>query len=202
MKISVNGKPFTPVEAPTTFGRLFELITLELEYCNCTVAKILLDGQEIELPEYEDEFPPKGFLGQEVEIELQNIGELLRTSLDDGARLLSMILEEISSCVEEFHAGRQVEAHQMYAPITQKIQVFIKYIDEVIRFISQLTGDKSFGVHVDQLNNQTLELTKEMLIAQEKQDYVRLVDLLEFEMVSLLDKWNTFLSGIKISSAS
>ncbi len=196
MKVIVNGQLLTTLPGPIPFGELFAQIVAKPEYRTSVVARLSVDELDVEMPDYEQLVPPEGVTGEQITIVMEEVTELLRRTISDGMEFVGLMLEEVGICVELFRSGQAGKANQTLWLVIEKVQMFLQYVQELVRFMEGVVEDHGEVAQIEKLNQRVFDSIKSLLAGQEGQDLVLVADLLEFEMSPLLREWKDFLTGL------
>jgi ADP-heptose:LPS heptosyltransferase len=125
------------------------------------------------------------------EVLQQNIGADFQALSQSGLQRLSEIQQELSSCAFQFRLYQNVKAE----PILGKILNHLTFFDNNgLHHAPQTKVEGAAGQNLRDWNasyDNFREVLQQMLAAFEKQDYVFVADLLEYEIGACLSQWRS-----------
>lgn len=133
---------------------------------------------------------------ESLEIETALAREVAMDFMAQAPVYLGAISQAVSAVAELFRVADERDASEQYIAVLESLQLFLSMLEESRRLL-QL--DLALVVHQEKTAAESLEslsaLIKKLLDAQEKEDWVLLADLLEYDLAPELDNWST-LTGL------
>ena len=120
---------------------------------------------------------------------------MLHRSLEDGATLLDMIRSQCIETADQIRGGLANEAAKNLSGLLDRISLFMDYISEVLRFVESSFEGFEASDNIEEFLSKSVAISKSILASQEKEDYVSLADLLEYELAPHIENWREFITG-------
>lgn len=133
-----------------------------------------------------------------LEIGTKEKKEIVLNFLTNGDELIRILNESAIKISGLFRLSDIQEANKHYMLFLESYQYFFQMIQEGINsllpeFQEIIIEGCAISLKVDALK----KLFNDMISSQEKEDWIMLADLLEYELVPLLKEWNKFLLPLK-----
>lgn len=132
-----------------------------------------------------------------LEVETDDAREVGRHFLNNAQNYLSTIAVSSQKVAELFRTSDEREASEHYLRTLDSLQLFMQVLattrDALDLDFTQTLADGTWPeMHLERL----LALVKEMLAAQEEQDWILLADLLQYDLVEALNQWQEIIPVI------
>jgi len=156
------------------------------------VSNILLDEQNIPFDNEESYFKSEVRNYKKISFVLNTRLDMAFDALDSCNFYVENIINNIAKASEAYRTGNLGYANQVFAEIVEHLDLFTQLMTQVHQIIKVGLGRKmSSGNTFHNLEIHLLSILRTLLPAKEKQDYVMLCDLLEYELVDNLTQWKT-----------
>ncbi len=135
---------------------------------------------------------------EDVAIEIGDISQLARETLDSLDEFISDLTRELMRLSDLFRTGEEQKALEILVQALDGIQVVSFTTQRVIKnlhidFEASLESDKTVNKRLNVLDG----ILTEMFPVQEAQDWVRLADLIEYELVVHLEDRRKLLDEVR-----
>ncbi len=138
-----------------------------------------------------------------LEIETMSTEEVAWHFLIQSGKQLDLLIENARQVAELFRIADENEANEQYASFLESLRLFLQMVNEVQAILNLNLGDISFQDGTVETKIEKLSgLIDQMHQVQEDEDWVRLADLLEYELVPLLAEWKSILVLLKEKKAN
>ncbi len=126
-----------------------------------------------------------------LEIVTEHNSAVLSAMLKETARTTSLMSLGAQGCIDYFRTGEETEGATLYKDLTSVISSFI---ETVFGFYEQysLPNEKNFVEVTEQFS----EIFTEMIEVLEDEDWVLLSDILEYDFIPNLNKWDEILASL------
>ncbi|GEM_PF-206297 len=133
-----------------------------------------------------------------VDFNTSPIKELAIKILSDIPSQIEMIKNGVLQASELYRVADEQEANLNFIKVLNALRSFINFIIQIRRanlvdWDNMLVSDTT----IDTVYERSIKLIDEIIEVQEDEDWVLLADLLEYELLPVLDKWNDFTSKAK-----
>jgi hypothetical protein len=154
------------------------------------ITEVKLDG--VAIPEEKELQLLDSHIGnyQSVECTILSRLDLAFDALNSCSKHIDIINQNISVVVAAYQEGREHEANSNFAQTIELIDLFIQLIarcQETIKKNFQ-EEDETYK-KIQNLEIHLLSILKSLIPAKEKQDFIMLCDLLEYELADNLTQW-------------
>ncbi len=124
--------------------------------------------------------------------------EVVWPFLEAGIGQLDLIIKSAVRVSRLFRIADEAEANDHYADLLHSLRLFMRMVKEAgeslfIDFATILFKDTSVNDRVEKFGH----IIGHMLSIQEKEDWVMLADIIDYELIALLDEWKLILPMIK-----
>jgi len=196
MKILVNGiEKKLSCEGETLGDLLDHILEKEPALGNC-FSNIRLNGKEVMADSSETRQTP---LSQIVTLETEtlSLNQILEKNIANAQGYLQKLIPGIQKASDLFRSGSEQEANKFFINIIDGMDWFSQVVDSIAKAVDfesdTITFDgKSFQDRQDHL----VEMTRQMVEANQNQDWVLLADLLEYEILPYYTDWEEQLPKI------
>jgi dimeric dUTPase (all-alpha-NTP-PPase superfamily) len=196
MKIKVNGKKidYKP-EFPLTWGNFLQKLLQEGNHIQKDhgIIGIKLDGVDSlnVMTEETDKMVPEDI--KLVEIITRDSAAITKEGLEKVVILIESMKEEVASAADLYREGNLKEASSKIARVMEAFKPMVNFVQSV---------GISFSMNFDEIMfNQTtnlrekieafLETLADLVSAQQKKDYGKVADHLEYQLIDDLSDWTT-----------
>lgn len=196
MKILVNGIEKNLACDGKTLGDLLDhILEQEPDLGNC-FGVIRLNDKEVlvDSPETRQTLISKI---ETLETEIFSLNQILEKNIANAQDYLKKLIPGIQKASDLFRSGSEQEANKFFINIIDGMDWFSQVVDSIAKATdfesANITFDeKSFQ---DQQGN-LVELTRQMVEANQNQDWVLIADLLEYEILPYYNSWEEQLPKI------
>lgn len=198
MDIYVNEKPidYKP-KFPLTWGNLFQKLLQEDAYIPSDhgIVKVLLDGADSihVMVEESDKMVPESI--QKMELMTKDSISITRDGFGRAATLVESIKKEVTAAADLYREGNIKDASGKIVNIMEAIQPMINFVNSVGMNFSLNFDEIFYNATTNTTLRQKIETflstLQELVVAQEKKDYVEMADYLEYQLVEDMEDWST-----------
>ena len=196
MKIFVNGieKNFA-CEGKTLGDLLDHILEQEPELGNC-FGKIRVNEKEVRVDSSETRLTPISQI-ETLETEVFSLNQILEKNITNAQNYLKKLIPGIQTASDLFRSGNEQEANKFFINIIDGIEWFSQVVDSIAQATeSELANILIVGESFKSRQDQLVKLTREMVEANQNQDWVLLADLLEYEILPYYSDWGEQLPKI------
>jgi len=198
MDIRVNEQPLEPPSLPDlSIGQLLESIRQTEDGQGRVMVNIELDGRAITLQDPDTDFARPAADFQRLVISSDVPGTLAARVLRETGAHLPLLNQKLTGAVTAIRSGKAPEAAELLSDALP----FVGTVQEVVMRTCLLTGTtpadldfegEAVAAHLEQVTGQLNELRE----ALESRDMVRVADVLEYELVPRIEKWEALLGTL------
>ncbi len=198
MEVLVDGKQFAGDLVGGTLQELLGDLAQKAVGDDATMREVFINGEPFE----EAKQGPADRLGREriqrLEVETIPAREMALHFLTNAENYLAAINQSVARVAELFRVSDEQEASEHYLNTLESIQLFLQMLQEC-RFILKLDFDSPVldGMSGEERLHKLLALIKELLAAQEQQDWVLLADILQYDLTAELKLWEGYMPQLK-----
>ncbi|AZR73894.1 hypothetical protein BBF96_11140 [Anoxybacter fermentans] len=185
MKVFVNGELYKAIRSIEMLHEVLEDLRIECKKEN-KILQLKIDGK------YVNEILP-GQTEEDIdliEIEIRSPVELVIEGLIEGINYLPRLLEGLNESSLSFREGKQNKGIKLFEQSIDGLN-WVNHIlvglDVYILSMDQFQKN-SGNYHEDKAGFE--QIIKELMTAWENEDYVLISDLIEYELIPNLEKWN------------
>jgi hypothetical protein len=139
-----------------------------------------------------EEFPVEGI--EEVEVQTRAVREVALDSLDSSISYGNKIEAALLDTASRLRAGKIQDANEIFADTIDALNVFLYALGAIGKALGE-DGDELFG-----LEEELKPWLDELIEAQLDQDWLRVADFAEFEVVELISEWSRRLRRVQKAS--
>lgn len=124
--------------------------------------------------------------------------ETILQALQGASEACTALAGFILEAANQMRSGEVREGNELLSRVLDDLSVLISFLEDVRRcnmFTETQDGQESMDA-LDQESREMANLLKTALGAQEKEDWVYLADILEYEFSQKLGSWDGLLKGI------
>jgi hypothetical protein len=196
MKILVNGIEKNFACDGKTLGDLLDhILAQEPELGNC-FGSIRLNEQEVLEDSTEVRQTPVSGIDT-LEAEVFSLNQILEKNIANAQDYLNKLIPGIEKASDLFRTGNEQEANKFFINIIDGMEWFSQVMDSVAKATETESTDIKFvGKSFTDRQGKLVNLTRQMVEANENQDWVLLADLLEYEIQPYYCDWEDQLPKI------
>ncbi|MBW7995109.1 MAG: hypothetical protein FVQ81_00775 [Candidatus Glassbacteria bacterium] len=188
MKLLLDGQEMKSAEfGGQTLSELIDGVEKELAP-ERVIVSMLLNGEPLENSE---ERQNTALPVQELDslvINTQQVGALALNTLHTLTQYFPELKSSVAACVETLQSEDESEGHMSLSTLVEGLQMVSSAWHGIARFL-EIEGRKPVDV-IPEMNGFN-GLLADTLRAQQNGDIVQLCDLLEFELVPIIEQWET-----------
>ncbi len=197
MNIFVNGSKvdYTPL-FPLTWGTFFQKLLQSHIPPEHGIVELFVDGVEsIKVMTDQSEHMMPETVG-EVKITTQDSLAITKNGLTKASTLIDSIKKETMNAADFFREGKYQDASGKLASIMEAIKPLINFLHSVGMSFNMNFDEIMFDPNttLSQKIESFLQSFGELVVAQQKKDYVELADYLEYQLVEDMDDWNKIIN--------
>lgn len=203
MEVLVDGKQFAGDLAGGTLQEILGDLAQKAVSDDATMREVFVNGEPFE----ESKQGPADRFGREhiqrLEVETIPAREMAMHFLSNGYTYLAAINQSVGRVAELFRVSDEQEASEHYLNTLESIQLFLQMLQEC-RYILELDFDSPVldGMSGEKRLQMLLSLIKDLLAAQEQQDWVLLADILQYDLSAEIQRWQNYMSQFKEQTLS
>ena len=165
--------------------------------------EVTINGQPYE----EKVFGPATNLQRESiqRLEVQTIAsrEVAMHFMSNSTAYLDTIIGSVERVSELFRVSDEQEANENYLQTLESLQLFLQVLQNVRESLALDFNQAKVGAHTaSQRLDRLSDLVKEMLTAQEQEDWVLLADILQYDLAGELRAWRNLIPLLKEQTLS
>ena len=202
MKITINNVEVQENFKGNTLGEILEQIQKYHVMQGTIMSKVSIDG-ELEEFDFESEKGSETRLRdiseiEKLEVEINSIQEIVARNLNNAEDYLERLIPGIQRAAELFQGENEIEANKFFLKIVDGMEWLSQILDSVIKVLKLDQGQVEFkGKTLPERQAKLVELTKQLLEANQNKDWVLVADLLEYEIGPFYLEWADFLPELK-----
>ncbi len=203
MEVLVDGKEYAGEIAGGTLEDILGELADKAVGDEATMREVRINGEPYE----EAKQGPANRLAREriqrLEVETIPAREMALHFLGNAESYLAAINNSVSRVAELFRVSDEREASEHYLNILESIQLFLQMLQQC-RQILGLDFDSPIleGLSGEQRLQKLLSLIKDLLSAQEQEDWVLLADILQYDLTAELELWQSYMPRFKEQALS
>lgn len=203
MEVLVDGKQYAGDLSGGTLQDILGDLANKAVGDDATMREVRINGEPFE----EAKLGPADRLGREniqrLEIETIPAREMAVHFLSNAHSYLAAINQAVSRVAELFRVSDEQEANEQYLNTLESIQLFLQMLQEC-RKIVNLDFDRPVldGMSGEERLQKLLVLIKDLLAAQEQQDWVLLADILQYDLSAELNLWQGYMQQFREQALS
>lgn len=190
MQLVINGQVRDlDLAVETQFEEIMKEVHRIVHSPGITITRVNLDGKDITGADWDGfERLTAGDIGS-LEVETGAMDELVTETLESLNQFLNQVVKELGRAIELFRVGEELKAIEVYGSTLEGIQL-INYLTPMIHRNLGLNGGSNGGEgSIGEQSTRLEEILVDMLSAQESSDWILLTDLIEYELIPHLEKW-------------
>jgi len=196
MKILVNGIEKNLACDGKTLGDLLDrILENEPQSGNC-FANIRLNEEDVLV----DSTEIRQILISKIETletETLTLNQILEKNIANAEDYLKKLIPGIQKASDLFRSGNEQEANKFLVNIVDGMEWFSQVTDSIAKAVDFQSGDLIFaGKTFQERQDHLVELTRQMVEANQNQDWVLIADLLEYEILPYYTDWEEQLPKI------
>jgi uncharacterized phage infection (PIP) family protein YhgE len=196
MKLLVNGIEKNIVCDGKTLGDVLDhILKQEPELGNC-FGNIRLNEKEVLADSAEVRQTPVSRI-ETLETEVFSLNQILEKNIANARDYLKKLIPGLQQASDLFRTGNEQEANKFFINIIDGMEWFSQVVESIAKATeSELTDIISVGRDFQDRQDQLVELSRQMVEANQNQDWVLLADLLEYEILPYYSGWGEQLPKI------
>jgi hypothetical protein len=134
----------------------------------------------------------------ELEVRTVSDAEMARFILQDSARQGGTLLQAIEQSALLFRVGSEEEANHYFAQVLEALRWLLQTGGSACQVLQVDLAGIAAGQHgpISRFFGDLQDLLDEMLEISEAEDYIMLADLMEYELLPMVRKWQSILQEI------
>ncbi|MCB0349608.1 MAG: hypothetical protein KDD38_00395 [Bdellovibrionales bacterium] len=133
----------------------------------------------------------------EIEIELENLFSLISGTVQSLTEFAVALKETVAKTADAFREGGTPNANRRFANAMPAIQCLADALIALKPNLGQILKSKpGFSQRWDDSEVQMMKMVTELIAAYEKQDFVLVSDVLEYELLNSIDNWIELLAQL------
>ena len=194
--IQINGQDLKkPFEGQTLGSLLMAIRDNQLETGHF-LSEVNCDGVSLNLREEEDMKDMALDSFSEIRVHSHSPETIISESLQNNDEVSEALCELLTSIAEKLRVGMIADSMTPYIECLEHVEAFLQIVNHIQAYLVD-NGEETVAESMDEYIRQFLEISQEMLEAQNDEDYVLLADLVEYEVVPLLQDWLEISGNIK-----
>jgi len=160
------------------------------------ISDVCCDGVSLNIREEEDmgDLTLNNF--DELKVTYSSPEDIIFESLQNNDEVSATLSEVMIEVSEKFRLGVVNEVVEDFIQSLEHIEAFLQIVNHIRNFMEDQEQSDTVA-EMENFIKQFLEISNEMLEAQNEDDYVLLADLLEYEVVPLLQDWENISGQIR-----
>jgi len=185
VKLVVDGEEVRDAPAGTlaaTFGEVVGELLSE-------VISVALDGRVLDRDDQTRVLDEEQSAGEELALTTVSTAELARATLDEVLKHLDVLRDGLRKAVDHLGRGERIQALECFRPTLEIWMAICEAVQKVcvIVDVHEVGGDGEPDIAAE--HGKIVAALGEIQSAFEQQDWVKLSDLLEYEMLPAADAW-------------
>ena len=136
---------------------------------------------------------------ESLEIDTQQVGSLASDTLHTLVAYFPQLKKSIYICIETLQGEDESEGHRRLGTVIEGLQMVSSAWHGIAHFLE--VEDRKPGDVMPDMTEFNV-LMSDILNAQQNNDIVQICDLLEFELIPIIDKWEDYAAGLATASAA
>jgi len=202
MEIYVNDKVIDyKALFPLSWGKLFESLlkgTIQHIPRDEGIIRIKVDGEEALHLMTDDAEKLVPQTTARVEIFTKNALEIIRESFGRIISLLDKIKEKTVNAADLYREGNIKDASENFVYVIETIKPVVGMVESVGQSFKldfrEILFNPATGQSLEEKIKTFLTTLQEVVMAQEKKDYVEMADYLEYQLAEEMDDWNKIIN--------
>ena len=202
MKIIINGDESQETFTGNTLGEILDQIQATKVLQGTVIAYLNLDGQGVEFGQ--DTEPGRYTREKDIsevgvmEVEITSVQAIVLKNLNNVETYLEKLIPGIQKGAELFQREDEVEANKFFINIVDGMDWVSQVLDGVFKTMQMAPETLEFdGKTLAERQILLIDLTKQLLKANENKDWILTADLLEYEIAPFYQEWSQWLPKLK-----
>lgn len=185
MNLIIDGQPReVTIAADAKFPEVMRAVGQIQEAPGIGITRVKLNGRDITGADWSHYAGVGATTMDELEVETGNVSALAGELLDSLEDFTGRLISELGRTAESFRLGDDQRAAELYSRTLEGIQLLSHTTVMVARNLKLNTAQLQFGGRPTNEHLQKLPpLIDDMFAAQQKEDWVLLADLIEYELI-------------------
>ncbi|NLE30453.1 MAG: DUF348 domain-containing protein [Phycisphaerae bacterium] len=191
MTISIDGQEITQLETTgRTVGDILNEVRASLLDHGRMIVTIICDGQTVTPDQITETLAQPVEKYSSIDFQSADPNELLQNSLAACQEFMIAIRKDLAEVVDGFRQSRVQEAVKSMGPIFGLLNQMYQGVFGIFKLINRDPESVEFSWGTaDQLFTGMVDQLRQIKQSLENNDYVQLADLLEYEMGTMLERW-------------
>ena len=127
----------------------------------------------------------------------EELHDTILRALREAAQSCTELAGFILQSADHLRSGEIREGNELLSKVLDDFSVLVSFLEDVRRCTPLPEGERNDSIHaLDQESREMADLLNMAVGAQEKEDWVFLADILEYEFSQKLGSWDGLLNGI------
>lgn len=197
MKVRINGVEENTDYSGDTLGNFLEQIQKTRVLPGTYISKLLLNGKVVEVDAATTRSVPVTKI-ETLEIEIVGVHDILQKNIDNAENYLGKLIPGIGRAAELFQLENEQEASKFFLGIVDGIDWFTNVMDGILNVLTVAISPHQFnGKTIQERQDLLIDMTKQLLEANERKDWVLVADLLEYEFAPYYKDWLSIFPELK-----
>lgn len=154
------------------------------------ITGISINGKLLAIDEENDFMPQSIDLFDQIDFKVQSTLDLAFEALNSCSGYIDVVIEKTHELVALYQANQIEDANQKFGDAIEIVDLFVQLITKIHKTLKvQLGPDYKKSQSIQNLEIHLLSVIKGLLPAKEKNDWIMLCDLLEYELIDNLTQW-------------
>jgi hypothetical protein len=203
MEVLVDGKPFAGELAGASLQELLEDLCARAMDQSESLREVRVNGAQFDAQSLgpADQLPASRV--ERLEVDTIPVREMAVHFLSNAEAYLHAIDQGVGRVAELFRVSDEQEASEQYLMVLESLQLFVQMLSGC-RDVLELDFEAADhnGVTISQHLDRLAALVRDLLSAQEQEDWVLLADVLQYDLAAELKTWRGLIPGLKEQALS
>ncbi len=133
----------------------------------------------------------------EIEMELENLTHLIHGTVQSLIEFATVLKSSVTRTADAFRSSPAADVSHRFASLMPNVQCFADALIALKPNLGQIFKNKhGFSQKWDEAEVKMMQMVTELIVAYEKQDFVLVSDVLEYELSNSIDNWMAILSEL------
>lgn len=198
MEVYLDGKPMEGELIGANLGDMLDDLMDNRLDNDRTIREVKVNGANFEAAA----MGPAGGLARaeimRLDVETLDTNEVAQHFLARAHVFVGPIVQAVEQVAELFRVGDEQEASEHYLRVLESIQLFMQTLQSTREALSlDFDAARAEGVSAQGRLDRLSGLVKELLAAQEQEDWVLLSDILQYDLSPELNAWNELMPELR-----
>lgn len=154
------------------------------------ITGISINGKLLSVQEENDFLIKEVDLFEQIDFKVQSTLDLAFEALNSCSGYIDVVIDRTFELVALYQANEIDHANQKFGDAIEIVDLFVQLITKIHKTLkTQLGPDYKKSQNIQNLEIHLLSVIKGLLPAKEKNDWIMLCDLLEYELIDNLTQW-------------